>query len=148
VTEAITQDVWDAPASRGVTRIAGILWLVAAFTVAVLRTSHTTQREIGSGVQASCHPTWTSQLPQLLVAVAGCALLLVAAEHHLLRPRVVLAATGLACAWGSVLALVPSAFDLRPSLRKLTGGRRAARCPNLYNMFTAMTNPTNVSSLS
>jgi hypothetical protein len=110
VTEAITQDAWDAPASRGVARIAGILWLIAAFAVAVLRTTHTTQREIGSGVQASCHPTWASQLPQLLVAIAGCALLLVAAERHLLRPRVTLAATSLVCAWVVVLALAPSAF--------------------------------------
>jgi hypothetical protein len=97
---------------RGVARIVGVLWLVAAFAVAVLRTAHTTQREIGGGVQASCHPTWTSQLPQLLVAAVGCALLLVTAERHLLGPRVVLTAIGLVCAWGSVLALVPSAFGL------------------------------------
>jgi hypothetical protein len=112
VTEAVAHDAWDAPMSRGIARIAGVLWLVAAFMVAVLRTTHTTHREIGSEVQASCHPTWTSQLPQLLVAVAGCALLLVVTERHRLRPHVVLAATGLVCAWGSVLALVPSAFDL------------------------------------
>jgi hypothetical protein len=109
VTEAITQSAWGC---RGAARIAGILWLVAAFTVAVLRTAHTTPHDIGSGVQASCHPTWASQLPQLLVAAAGCALLLIAAERHLLSLRVVAVAVGLVCVWGTVLALAPSAFDL------------------------------------
>jgi hypothetical protein len=88
------------------------VWLVATFAVAVLRTTHITQREIGNGVEASCHPTWTSQLPQLLVAFVGCALLLVAVERHLLRTRVALAAAFLACVWIALLALVPSAFDL------------------------------------
>jgi hypothetical protein len=105
-------DTVPVVAARGAARIAGILWLVATFAVAVVRTAQTTQREIGSGVEASCHPTWTSQLPQLLVAFGGCALLLVAAERHLLRMRVVLAAACLACIWLVVLALAPPAFDL------------------------------------
>jgi hypothetical protein len=45
------------------------------------------------------------------VAIAGSAMLLIAVERHLLRPRMAVAVTSLACAWVVVLALMPSVFD-------------------------------------
>jgi hypothetical protein len=106
VSEAVERRIHTR--NRGNT--AALLWLVAAACVAWLNAARPTTRDIGSGVAADCGHIFASQLPQLALGVAGCALLLMAAHRGALRRPVIAVAAVLFAAWLLAAALLPGAY--------------------------------------
>jgi hypothetical protein len=89
---------------------AGLLWLLAAFAVAWINGMRPTTRDIGSGVTAECGRVLASQIPQLALGVAGCALLLIAAARGSLKRPVIAVAAALFVAWLLAAALLPGTY--------------------------------------